>query len=82
MTKTKSGLILIAIGVGLNIIGTFASRFHLPVPSLLILAIFRSVLMLASVVVILFGFFRLIVGLVSRKKRVEVSGSAVADDSV
>ncbi len=82
MTKIKNGFILIAAGVGLNIFGRLAMRFLPAVPSLLVWAFALTCIAFASIVLVLFGFFRLIVGLVTRKKQTSASPVIVADDSV
>lgn len=82
MTKTKSGLVLIVVGVGLNVLGRFTLRLPLPVPSLLFKAGLEAILMIASVVIILFGLFRLIVGLLSNNKQTKPDVNAATDDTI
>lgn len=82
MTKTTSGLTLIAVGVGLNIAGRLVLRLHPAAPSLLILAGSQAILMISSVVVALFGLFRLAVGSMSRKKPAEACANPAVDETI
>ena len=72
MSKIKSGLVLIAIGIGMNVMGrVMASQpWVLTSPSPIFIGFF-VLLMVASLVVGLFGVFRLIAGLLGRKKPAE-----------
>ena len=82
MTKTKSGVILMAAGIGLNLLGRLSLMLHPSLPSLLAVAAFQALLMFASAVLFLFGLFRVIVGLFSRKKQTKAYPAAPVDDTV
>lgn len=72
MTTAKSGVILIAVGIGMNLVGrvvvleTAAKSSHSPA-----LAGAMALWMIVSVVICLFGFFRLVMGWMSKKKQRE-----------
>lgn len=74
MSNVKSGLILIAVGIGMNVTGrVMASQaWVLASPSPMFIGFFVF-LAIASLVVGLFGVFRLLVGLLGRKKSVGLS---------
>ena len=82
MPKTKNGLILMTVGVGLNLLGRLWLRFHSALPSLMMIALFQALFMLASVVLVIFGLFRVIVGLFSRKKQIKAYPAAPVDKTV
>lgn len=67
MSKTTSGLILIAVGVGMYLAGQVLSSIRW------VLVSQSWVLVFAALVVGLFGLFRLIVGLFSPKKEVKAA---------
>ena len=70
MTKIKSGVILIAIGIAMNLVGRVVAvgTDAKTSPSVMVAGIL-ALWMIASVVVCLFGLFRLIAGLVSKKRQ-------------
>lgn len=74
MSKVKSGLVLVAVAIGMNVTGRIMASqlWVLASPSPMFIGFF-ALLMVASVVVGLFGVFRLVVGLLTRKKRDEPS---------
>lgn len=82
MTKTKSGVILMAVGIDLNLIGRFSLMLHPPLPSLLAVAAFQALLMVASAVLVLFGLFRVLISLFSRKKQIKAYPAAPVDETV
>ena len=65
MTKAKSGGVLIGVGMLLQLLGRGISTFAATRTDLA-LAGLTALLMFASVVVILFGLFRLVTGLISK----------------
>ena len=65
MTKVQSGGLLLGIGIVLNVIGRLVAP-QVRASQNVTFAGLLVVLMLASVVVGLFGIFRLIVGLLNR----------------
>ncbi len=70
MIKIKSGVILIAVGVAMNLVGrVVASDTDAKTSSSVMVAGILALWMIASVVVCLFGLFRLIAGLVSKKRQ-------------
>ncbi len=82
MTKIKSGLILIAVGIGLNIFGRLVATFAPTLMASLPITGTLALLMVASVVLVLFGIFRLIVGLVSKKEQAKTSSAMSVDNTV
>jgi len=68
MSKTISGLILIAVGVGMYQAGQMLASLSFPLPWALVYPLI-GLLEFASLVVGLFGLFRLIVGFFSPKKK-------------
>ena len=72
MSKTKSGIILIGIGIAMNLLGRVAVLSHsspsAPSQTELVFSMFMALWMCASVVVVLFGIVRLVWGLLTRKK--------------
>ena len=65
MTKTKNGLILIGTGILMNVMGRILMGLLRDTNGVVISGFF-ALWMLASAVVLLFGIFRLIMGLISR----------------
>lgn len=70
MTKGKSGAVLIAVGVAMNLVGRVVAvgMDAKTSPSVMVAGIL-AFWMIASVVVCLFGLFRLIAGLVRKKRQ-------------
>lgn len=66
MSKTQSGLILIGIAIVINLVGRLLLGVTRDSNNVGI-AGFMALIMLASVVMGLFGLFRLISGLISKK---------------
>ena len=87
MSKVKSGLILIAVGIGVNVIGMnvlvllMTQHWVLTPPSPIFLGFF-VLFMVASLMVVLFGVFRLIVGLLGRKKPAETPRVTLPNEGV
>ncbi len=70
MSKTNSGLLLIVAGVAMNVAGQMLGSVQLPLPWALAYPL-TGLLVFASLVVGLFGVFRLFVGQFSPEKRVK-----------
>ena len=84
MSKTKSGLILIAVGAGMYLTGQMLASLPqtAPAPPWTPVTLLTVFLGFSSMVVGLFGLFRLIVGLLSRKKQVIVESDAPPSEGV
>ena len=72
ITRTKSGLILVAVGISLNLLGRIIKPM-VPAQTVvaeigLVVAVLFALLMFASVVLVLFGLFRLVAGLISDRQ--------------
>ncbi len=67
MSKVQSGLVLIGVGVAMNLLGRLFLTVVRSLSNLLLTGL-MAFWMFASVVVALFGLFRLVVGLVSRNR--------------
>lgn len=67
MNKIQSGLILILVGIVLNVLGRLIIPFTRANPSVLIASV-MAIWMIASVGFVLFGLFRVIVGLVTKNR--------------
>lgn len=83
MSKLKSGLVLIAIGISVNVIGRvmISQPWVLASPSPVFIGFF-TLLMVASLIVGLFGVFRLVVGLLGRRRRAELLGITSPSEGV
>jgi len=81
MSKTKSGLILIAVSAGMYLIGPMLAFRPSPLPWALTYSLIEF-LEFASLVVGLFGVFRLIVGLLSRKTQAKITNEPPPADGV
>ncbi|HEX8835116.1 MAG TPA: hypothetical protein VF719_12985 [Abditibacteriaceae bacterium] len=71
MNKIKNGLIIIVAGILLNLLG----RLIIPVTRAnpnAVVASLMAIWMIASVVLVLFGLFRVIVGLVTKNRSPKV----------
>ena len=87
MRKIKSGLFLIAAGVGLNIFSQFTLKLLPPGPSGLVMAVSLLFLMIAPAVLILFGVFGIVFGLLNKNRvtTYEVTpdnATTAADDTI
>ena len=71
-----------AVGIGLNLLGRFSLMLLPPLPSLLAVAAFQALLMIASAVLVLFGLFRVLVGLFTKKKQAKAYSTAAVDETV
>lgn len=65
MTKIQSGLTLIGTGIVLNVVGRLVIPFTRSSPNVIVAGV-MALWMIASLVLVLFGLFRLIAGLVSK----------------
>lgn len=65
MRRWQSGLLLIGVGIALNVLGRLVINMVGEHTSL-VLAGMMFILMLGSVVIVLFGVIRLIVGLITK----------------
>ena len=71
MNKIQSGLILIVAGIGLNVLGRLLIPVTRPNPSVVVASL-MAIWMVASLVLVLFGLFRLIVGLVTKNNSAKI----------
>ena len=80
--KVKSGLVLIVIGIGMNLTGrTLGTQAWVLASPSSVLAGFFALLMVASLVVGLFGLFRLMVGLLGQKKTPLVESASPSENT-